>query len=43
MSNDSKKILTLSIHWDTLLERTVASCLGGLIAGGVLLIVTRVF
>ena len=43
MNKDDKKVLTLSIHWDTLVERTIASFIGGLLAGGILYVLIQVF
>lgn len=40
---DDKRVLRLEIHWDSLLERTLASFLGGLLAGGVLYTLIQVF
>lgn len=43
MKDGEKKAITLTVHWDSLLERTVASFLGGLLAGGVLYTLIQVF
>ena len=43
MKDDDKKVINISIHWDSLFERTVASFLGGLLAGGMLYVLIQVF
>ena len=41
--NEKKRAITVTIHWDSLLERTLASFIGGLLAGGMLYILIQVF
>lgn len=43
MNDEEKKVLHITLHWDTLIERSIASFIGGLLAGGTLYFLIQVF